>query len=73
MNIPWGAIRIPCRSAYSATHFSSAIPPMSPGSGPITSTARFSIKIFEVLAEVDLFTGVDGCRCALRYVPVEIR
>src|SRR3989442_10964812 len=35
--IPWGAIRIPCRAAYSATHFSSAIPPMSARSEEHTS------------------------------------
>ena len=42
--MPCGAIRMPCKSAYSAIHFSSAMPPTSQGSGPTTLTAWPSIS-----------------------------
>ena len=47
--VPCGAIRMPCRSAYSAIHFSSAMPPTSHGSGPTTLTACDSISCLKLL------------------------
>ena len=60
--MPCGAIRMPCRSAYSAIHFSSAMPPTSQGSGPMTRTACVLDQLLEVLAQVDLLAGVDRRR-----------
>ena len=50
---------MPCRSAYSAIHFSSAMPPTSPGSGPDHVDGALLDQILEVLAQVDLLAGVD--------------
>ena len=57
---------MPWRSAYSAIHFSSAIPPTSSGSGPMTLTACFSIRSLKFSPEVDLFSGVNRERGTLR-------
>ena len=64
--VPCGAIRMPCRSAYSAIHFSSAMPPTSHGSGPTMSHGVLLDQVLEVLAQVDLLAGVDRRRWCAR-------
>jgi hypothetical protein len=59
---------MPWRSAYSAIHFNSAIPPTSSGSGPITLTAWVLDQLHEVLPQVDLLSGVNGSRRAVGHL-----
>ena len=70
--VPCGAIRMPCRSAYSAIHFSSAMPPTSQGSGPTMLTAWRLDQLLEVLAEIDLLAGVDRRRGGARHLAIDV-
>ena len=54
-----GAMRMPWRSANSATHFGSARPPTSKGSGRRRAYRVLLDQVLEVLAVVDLLAGVD--------------
>ena len=72
LTVPCGAIRMPCRSAYSAIHFSSARPPTSQGSGPTMRTACRLDQLLEVLAQVDLLAGVDRRRGRGRDLAIDV-